>query len=441
MEEVLQHWDHLRPTSSDVDEAIGAEMVESHLEQRFLEKLRAVFGPDSLKPKLLEGSRRAFQLTVRKGTAPAHWTIETQVQMDLRFPRMPRKRVDFLLTPSSGQSALPIVVEMDGLAYHAKTATTDLDVRFQIIRSRKARVISLAWDDLADNQSGSVPNPFSQDRMGSDAADVMDRLLQLCDLTEYRPAVSLLQKASSWEGLMQLLKQPSMDLSQAAVALIQVAIGRGAELASLPRIQNISEDGKLFLEDGQRFGSISDRTVDFYFSAPEGGPKSTTREISAFRLIVRGALPKLNGEIVQNRHLSDAWRGLWRTVNFFQDLPGFHVEFEGLDSLAVPRVGAAAEMDRDDGWLTVEKLVDDRFLPLVRALQSADLPSPDCGVDVMSGDTVAGMFELAWRDGKVGISEDRFESSDWTCIHFNPDTDDLEAIVDLVIGSLGRTRP
>ncbi len=31
---------------------------------------------------------------------------------------------------------------------------------------------------------------------------------------------------------------------------------------------------------------------------------------------------------------TEAWRGLWRLVNIFQDLRGFHVEFEGLDTLS-----------------------------------------------------------------------------------------------------------
>jgi len=435
MEEILQHWDHLRETDADMNETIGAELVESHLEQRFLDKLRATFGTDSLKPKLLDGVRRAFQLTVRnEGSAPAYWTIETQVQMDVRFPRLPRKRVDFLMTPAGGQSSMPVVVEMDGLAFHAKTAATDLNDRLLMIRSRKVRVFSLAWDDVADTLVGSVPNPFSSERLGTDIEPVLQAFLGLCGLMDKRPWLKQLQDATSWEGLLGLIRQPSRDLGRVGAILILSAIGRGNSLELLPRINNLMEDGKVFLAEVNKHGFLTDRTLDVYLGAPDGTPKDAADNIAGFRIVARAELPKLNGEIVQNRNLSEAWRGLWRVVNFLQDLPGFHIEFEGLDTLSAPDPNAAADQDRNDGWLAVEALVDPAFMPLVLALRSAKVPAPRTGLDVMLGDTVVGMFELAWPIEKVGVTEDAFESPDWTSIRFDPEAgQDLDGTVKAII--------
>src|SRR5690606_27545703 len=102
------------------------------------------YGDGALTPQVLPGGRRGFVLRAGRSDAPRLWTIEPQVQIDARFRSLPRKRVDFLLTPVGRSSGRPIVIEMDGIEYHAGTVAQDLLDRMLMIRSGQVRVWTLS---------------------------------------------------------------------------------------------------------------------------------------------------------------------------------------------------------------------------------------------------------------------------------------------------------
>ena len=79
-----------------------------------------------LSPQVLSGGRRGFILKISNSTETKLWTIEPQVQIDKRFKGLPTKRIDFLLSPVGRTSQTPIIIEMDGLEYHADTVAKDL---------------------------------------------------------------------------------------------------------------------------------------------------------------------------------------------------------------------------------------------------------------------------------------------------------------------------
>ena len=441
MEDVLQHWDHLIKVDAGVDDTIRDDLVESILERRFLDALRREFGTDSLKPKLIEGVRRAFQLNVNADENSSFWTIETQVQIERRFSGLPRKRVDFLISPASGQGALPIVVEMDGLAYHAEIAAEDLETRMLMIRSRKVRVWSLAWHDLSKDDKGVVPNPLSEARMGGGFAGILAQILNdpvFTDLKDHRDAISLLQSGTSFEGLLRCLKNSSLRFDQGAIVMGRLAIGNGGKkLGDLPRISAVSEDGRLFLEESPLHGHLTDKALDLFLSAPDGSPPQALRDILGYRVLLKGSLPKLEEDVMQTRGLSDAWRGLWRLVNFLQDVPGFHLEFDGMEGIAAPVVSTEPLSAEIEAWAAVEALVDDGFTRIIEALKAANAPPPDLlGWDAMRGDVVVGMIEMGWSHNKIGLTENTFDLPDWKIIEI--DTEQDIALTDIVGALLAR---
>lgn len=438
MEDVLQHWAHLKKVDVGVNDSIRTDLVESVLERRFLDALRREFGADSLKSKLLDGARQAFQLNSAASGEPSFWTIETQVQIERRFSGLPRKRVDFLITPASGQKVLPIVVEMDGLAYHAETAAEDLETRMLMIRSRKVRVWSLAWHDITADEQEQVPNPFSELRMGSPFAGILAKVLSNPDFSDLRDAISLMQSGSSMNGLIHSLQNSDVRFDQAAVVLSRLAIGNSdKKIEDLPRISTISEDGTLFLQEKPLHGHLTDQTLDLYFSAPNSPPPQALKAILDYRFLLIGSLPKLEADAVQTQGLSKAWRGLWRMVNLLQGIVGFHLEFDGMEGIAAPVITQEPLPPEADEWAEVQALTDEDFAEVVEALAAADVPPPDLlGWDAMQGDTVVGMIEMGWSQHKIGLTQDSFDLPEWQIIQI--DTSQPIPLTDIVSAVLAR---
>ena len=445
METVLQHWDNLKKVDSELDSAIRDDLVDSILERRFLEALRREFGPGNLKPRLLEGARQGFQLNTGTEGNPAFWTIETQVQIDQRFPGLPRKRIDFLVSPTSGQKCLPIVIEMDGLTYHASTAAEDLETRLLIIRSRKVAVWSFAWDDVSEAENQIIANPFSESRLGAGVSGMLANLLnnqEFAYLKELAGTFELLQSASSIKAFAAFLKSSKSNCAEAAIVLARLALGRdGQPIDSLPRISQLSSDSRLFLEEKPIHGLLEDQNLDLYVSAPDILMDEAFRETLDYRMVLRASLPDLAPDAGLTLGLPAAWRAIWRTVNLLQALPGFHVEFEGMDGLAAPIVSADLPSKDDAAWIEVEALAEEGFSAIVEALKAAGVPPPDLiGHDVMDGDMVSGMIELGWSAAKLGLSEVGFSLNDWNVILVDPETDfSMTELMNSILTGLERT--
>ena len=150
-------------------------------------------------------------------------------------------------------------------------------------------------------------------------------------------------------------------------------------------------------------------------------PSEWRNEIHDCRILLRGTLPDVSGDKAISPGYSQAWRGLWRLINFLQDVPGFHVEFEGLDTLEAPDVSTVGTAPIDGAWLEILALASEGFRPLVEALQAADAAVPDRqGADVTRHGEVVGMIELGWSRARLAICEQAFDTPDWDLVMFDP---------------------
>jgi DEAD/DEAH box helicase domain-containing protein len=444
MEAILQKWDSLTRTETGIDESIRGGLVESALEKRLLGALSTIYGDGALTPQVLPGGRRGFVLRAGRADAPRLWTIEPQVQIDARFPGLPRKRVDFLLTPVSRGGGLPVVIEMDGIEYHARTVAQDLLDRMLMIRSGQVRVWTMSWRDLDPEDSGYL-NPLSETALGTQMTGPLGRALAYPLLAPHAEAVRALQTISTLDAMRRLLDGDTDGDAAIRSVLIRGLVKGGRLLDQLPRQQALSEAGRVFLAKPEASEHVGVGALDLYLACDKISPAEWTQSDRDIRLVLRAVLPD-PGEVPSAKTLyTEAWRGLWRIVNLFQGGRGLHVEADGLDTLAPPDMserGAESELEPGAAaWEEARALCDETFHPLIDALIAAETTGPDhFGDDLVAGGRVVGAMEFGWSNPRVAVVEISFEGVGWALIHFDPETDQIAETVSRIITALQEAR-
>ena len=438
METILQKWDSLRKTETGIDESIRSAPVESVLEKRLLRTLEKLYGKKSLTPQVLPGGSRGFVLRAGASDMPRLWTIETQVQIDRRFKGMPEKRVDFLLTPVGRKGALPLVIEMDGLEYHADTVDRDLIDRILMIRSGQVRVWTLSWWDL-DPEDQTYLNPLAEPSLGPEKVGHLGKALALADFAAHIDRIRELREKSSLSGLRRLLNGETEEDAAARSILFRALVWDGRPLDELPRQAALSEEGREFLRHPELAEHVGVGALDLYLACKRASPTEWLQSDEDIRLLLRAELPAPGDDTSAKAVYSNAWRGFWRLVNLFQGVRGFHVELSDIDTLSPPDMSekAAAASADAKAWEDTQALCDEAFHPLIDALIAAGTPGPDrIGDDLLSEGRVAGTIEFGWSACSVAIVEQPFEDVGWKLIPFDPETDRIGETVTKTLQAL-----
>ncbi len=275
---VLEQWEALRPVDRAINEVLGADLLESELERRFLDKLAGVFGRKSLQPIVLEQGRRGFQLTVKEQHDVTYWQIEPQVQLDARFAGAPIRRVDFLITNKSSAQQKPIVVELDGWEHHAGRIAVDLDARLDMLRSGRFEVWTLTWDDLEDGQGAqsATPHPFQPGAAPLALDGVLANLWshdQFAHLRPQKQGVDRLRSSPSFDAFLDRLRAPVWDQLTPLTLFSRVLLGpKGIGLDQLSPPERLSYEGRVFLETAEHFGGASVGDLTLFIGAPNCTP-------------------------------------------------------------------------------------------------------------------------------------------------------------------------
>lgn len=438
METILQKWDSLTRTETGIDDSIRGALVESVLERRFLRALSELYGEGALTPQVLAGGRRGFVLRAGRPSAVRLWIIEPQVQIDARFGGLPKKRIDFLLTPVGRVGGRPIVIEMDGLEYHAGNVAQDLLDRLTMIRSGEVRVWTFSWRDL-DLEDLAPLNPLAEASLGSSKIGLLSRVLADQRFSALAGAVRAIQSDTSLDALHHLLDGETEEIAPARSILVRALVAKGRPLDQLPRSSVLSEEGRGFLLAPGFTEHVGAGALDLYLACQQISPSTWQDTDEDLRLLLRAALPE-SGEVPAAKVVyTDAWRGLWRLVNLFQDVRGFHVELDGLDTLSPPdmtrRTGALG--GEQDAWAEARSLCEEAFHPLIDALVAAEAPGPDrFGDDLLARGRVVGMMEFGWSAAAVAVAEEAHDGVGWSLIRFDPETDTVGETVTRVLLAL-----
>ena len=428
MESTLDKWGSLTQTVKNIDDSILGALVDSKLEARFLSAMTKFYGEDALKPQVLPGGRRGYILSAGSKTDRKLWTVEPQVQIDARFKDLPRKRIDFLLSPVGDATKLPIVVEMDGYEYHAETVDQDLLDRIEMIRSGKVRVWTLAWKDL-DAKSDLPVNPFEEKTYTSRQQGLLSKLLLNEAFKGYSEPVRRLQLSTNLSEFMRLLDEQDTVAEETLSLLVRSFVkSESRNFDNLPNHALLRNDTQVYLTDAGGISHFGHQPLDVFVACDDISPSQWGSQRGDLRVVLKASFPDKTLATTSKHVFENVWRGLWRAVNFLQSLPGFHVDIEGLDTLLLPSLGDVDfdQSKNDAAWLETRVLCDDAFHPLIDALIAADVRGPDTiGEDLMVSGRVVGAMEFGWSDIRFGVAEEHYEGINWSLVTYEPEASHL----------------
>ncbi len=417
LQEVLQDWKTLKPITS-VTNMVQNDIFDSELEARFIDQLKEAVKPDGLLvPVVLPNGRTGFQ--VRFGANGVRWTIEDHVWAKDRFGIPVDTEIDFLLTPVGIKGASPVAVYLDGWQYHQNRIGSDVEKRVAILRSGKAFVWTLTWEDL-EAKAGKPPH-FT-DLMG--AASMSAALPKLPDNGKLAERIRSEMPLQALLSHLREPHQPDRKCSLAAIGMFTtVPVGGGPHAGALPSC--LSPSAVSYLSGSTRSGSRQDggASISFGYSKPAASS-------GAFDLdtrIVLGLHPSNSQEVKRD------WNGFFHLLNTMQFDPGLHLDVEGITTLALPGQQMAVQsLPADVIWDEIKELVDPSALPLVEKLRSLGAPVPVVGLDVMNGDMVVGQVELAWKSQKIGVVLNPISDASWNLITLTVALKDVDALINVI---------
>ena len=433
MESVLDHWVSLSKSTTALDDKLSNSLVRSELESLFLSALTDAFGSSSLTPKVVGEGTRGFVLST--GAGNPIWTIEPQVQMKNRFKNMPKKEVDFLMTPIDRSLSKPIVIETDGIKYHAESVTKDILDRMEMIRSGEVLVWSLAWHDLQPKSNKPFSNPLAPAAMKPESVGSLGRVLSHFSAHETR--IKQAQNSGSFELLKETLQSPHV-FDAATGILLRGIVGQGHPPGTVQVFNELRDENADWIKSNPMAQSCHGPKLDLCVSVERVQPAEFERAFDDIRVLIKFNHPPVLHEAEITDGFVQAFRGLWRSVNLLQTLNGLHIEFPGLDTLDIPisNSGQAGGAAIDSAWAAVRLEVLDDYHSLVDALIAAHVEVPDAiGEEIMDGNRILGGAEIGRRNRGLWVTDDDTIQKE-NVIYWDLTAETLAAVVATIISRL-----
>jgi DEAD/DEAH box helicase domain-containing protein len=404
MESVLNQWESLTKSDAALDTQLSNSLIRSELESLFLNRLASMPGW-TLTPKVVGDGTRGFVLST--GDKSPMWTIEPQVQIKNRFKHMPQKVVDFLMTPLDTKVSKPIVIETDGIRYHAASITKDILDRLQMIRSDEVYVWSLGWHDLQTNSEKPFSNPLSAVAFDAASSASLGYALAHPPFKDRVSQIEQVQLGDTFEHLISNLVSPGINHPATGI-LLRGIVGRGAA-TSIPEFLEYRTENQDWLREKPLAQLTKTKYLELAIALDRLQPTEFEFAFDDIRTLVRFNHPAVESETEISDEFIEAFRGFWRTINSLQFIPGIHVEFPGLDTLDLPKAQSIDQGDaRDEAWSFVRAEVLEEYHILIDALMAdprIEVPNA-IGEEIMQGNRVVGAAEIGWRERDIWITED-----------------------------------
>jgi DEAD/DEAH box helicase domain-containing protein len=448
IEAVLADWERLVKVEHAINDVLGADIVESELEARFLDSLQKAFGSKALKSIVLSNGQRGFQLRIEAQGEEIFWQIEPQVQMDQQFLGLPKRRVDFLMTSPGDSAGKPIVIELDGWEYHAASLEDDIETRMQIIRSGKSEVWTFTWQDFEDTPA-TLANPFKSGLFTPQVEGALAGLLsdqRFVELHALSADIDRLRQGGSIGAFIARLKAKRWEPAKASILFGRLAIGpHGTGLNDLD-LSGVDEDAKLFLEEADLYGRLEDSGLSLLLGLPKSSPLDIIKHVSKARLVLIANIATAGANRLLHTATKTIWHGLWRALNLLQEVQGLHVVMPGLNTLeALSSASASADSSivTELSWQTIESMLEEDLVAILKALREDGMPLPDMiGSDMMQGDRVVGTIEIGWKDKQFAIAYEALEIEGWSIVEAIPiDSPDFSAFLQHVIDAVSGDTP
>lgn len=388
-------------------------LIESELEQRLVYVLENYCKgrPGFTFARIMHNGKQSWEFK----TGATHWILEPQVFFGNSQDVSISSRADFVFWPQNPTNTKPVVVFMDGFAYHVKPDSTqggladDIAKRQSLVSSNKYIVWSLVWDDLKSFESDNKEN------LGLHLLSPQQTTFFTQSLSNLPggPPKNLL-KMNGVDLLLSFLANPNVDTWTQVAALIAVAALRPPR----PKLtKDVLEDKdhalrtSVILPDltipsdaqpGDNFYAILRSNNNHVFIAlPEQAVQN--KKINEFIVTLR-----LEDQQLQRSqaNFSQDWHLFWFFNNLLQYLPGFSpVSAEFIQStLSQVQIEPGPAISLTDEWALVMEYAAPEMNSLLTFYQAAQLPIPQVGYELIgdSGKIIA-IAELAWEDRKMAV--------------------------------------
>ena len=374
-----------------------------------------------------------------------YWRIEPQVQIEKRFPGMPKKRVDFLISSTHPKASKPIVVELDGFKYHYDTVKADIEDRLQMIKSGKVEVWTFIWDDFSKG-APNYCNPFGSNVITSQFDEGLKKLFVSSGyktLHQLKRTVEILRAESSINGLLELLKCRPWVPAEASTLLALILFSASAKNKKEIDPKELDEDSRLFWQEAEEQLRLSDQSLSLFAGIPKCLPTEIAEKIDEVRMVLFANLEEIDEDNTNLEEFKMTWSSLWRSVNLLQELRGFHVALPSTDTFEAILTPDPKQLIYDQTnalWQEVFDLSENEVLGTVKSLCKANVSVPDMlGDDIMVNDTVACTVEFGWSHKKFAVAFEDMEAEGWTIFeHVNPESEEyaefLQKIINVVSG-------
>ncbi|NVN55471.1 DEAD/DEAH box helicase [bacterium Scap17] len=443
-------------------------LVESELEQRFIDLLNQPSGNHSLGQELVDGTP-GWRLTFKgQGDGPlVSWQIRPQAVLGPSQGVSRTTRPDFLMTPLSAPAGTqPIAIYLDGYQYHRERVGDDAEKRQAVLASGRYRVWTLTWRDLMGekHQCASLADieiPHSLLKVlqaKASTPETQEWLKALAPLSVNH--ARQLMDGSAFDALLTYAAQPDLQskewhqacLTQSLAWLTMQTHDNSSLLTRLSTElrENLLiplADALLDTSMGPRlFGGVLDS-----FDNSQGRcevlvsvPQTQVRSVSGIRNHLHLHLSLDDRDLEATLKDEDHWRRFWQQANLLQFAPRLTLSStrgvaagEGLldpscwwpaDEDATSNTGhddtRTDGAQADNAWeeIHANSLLDPEW---VEALIAQEVAVPESGVDLLDANGEASiMLELSWPDDKVAISSTPLPEAfaDWRVILFDDST-------------------
>ncbi|MDZ7852764.1 MAG: DEAD/DEAH box helicase [Halomonas sp.] len=417
-------------------------LVESELEQRFIDRLPTLAPGIRLVPELIDNNP-GWRLTLRIGeNRLTSWRIEPQRNLGPTDNVERATRPDFVLWPAAedNRCARPVALYLDGFQYHHDRLDDDTAKRQAVLASNRFHVWTLGWRDLNDEPvTGALWSRHAPGHLGQSYAGLADKL----SLASRHDGLKDLHESSlAW--LLEYLRAPR----ETARRLAEAGMGQAFHWLD----QRTLKEPALRQAMEQELAERAPPSIRHALLTDPTGEKSTRQLLGgALEALGNGTdegdLPgaevavgiaaealkdarRLGHELhlhlsLDDRHLPQSpegearWRTFWHAANLLQFLPRFSLcSMRGVANQLVTDVVAECplQLSRGEpspatedtiarGW---QALVDDELTLLppewVLAIGERGLPVPTPGLDILDANGEASItLELAWEKERVAV--------------------------------------
>jgi DEAD/DEAH box helicase domain-containing protein len=422
-------------------------LLDSELEHKFIDTLKVTGNQWQISPSTING-KNGYILTVGDKDAMEYaWRIEPQVILNGSHGVSIPSKPDFVFWPARASVDIkPIAVFLDGYEYHFNKVDDDTQKRQAIVNSGKFLVWTLYWDDLTQ----AANNHFKEHFHLHQNAALRTLLGSKISSKNYEQWQSIQKGKNSFELFAALVTNPVQIsqqfkhcasahsfcwLSNVGMSIKNPEVAQKLEL-ELSENTHQSRVKELITDEPFWFGGLLDSlhsseklveiavaiTLDDFKRANFNADQSDM-DYLADKLKVHVCF---DDEDKEHINFKSALIGYWKLFNILQCMTDItwctksSINWgEGLDE--VVEATKAPNTVNAEEWTV---LINESLLKgELKLLVESELDLPELGYELMDGDEVVALAEMAWVSKKLAVfsadeAEDLevFVSKGWICI-------------------------